>query len=601
MGRRVAAVVVTYDRLEDLKDCVSALYDQSVPLERILVIDNAGPHDLEALLEADPRLEIVRLPINTGGAGGFSRGVREALTLSCDWIWLLDDDAIPCRGALEALLEAAEAMDSTPRPVLFSAVQEFGRLALRHRRFFDSWTGLEWPLRASAYRRPWAAIDTGSFVGCLLPREAAEAIPPPSADFFLAFDDTDYSLRLKAEGIPRVLVPGSLIDHRRTAGSRLREGPFSRKHFLNIRNHLAVKQRHGRRLGLGLLLGLVYGVLVFLRSDGLKTPRQGRWLLRALHEGATQCLGPPPLSIDLASEKTRPRGLLVLIRTQGRRLSLLLEAVDSALRQKDLASVWVLVHGDRAAFESVSQVLQSSAEDRLLCLSIPDRIGVRAYPLNVALERLYQSESPPLGLTFLDDDDWLEDAFSEVLLSRLQDSLADVIQAQSRSRTVDGVEALAYTPLPAPCLLIRNFMPINSYVLRVSSLRKTRAFFDEALEVLEDWGFLQRLLALGFEFEAVSGVHSGFRLLGDGNQPVKADQRLWDRAWQTLHEAQALLLPSLSARALLKTVRAFDFKGRPPLSPEEKGLVGETLSLIQALDPAAIGADEIASVLEGIR
>lgn len=51
LKNRVAAVVVTYDRLEFLKRCVDSLHKQTVPCD-ILVVDNASTDETAQWLES---------------------------------------------------------------------------------------------------------------------------------------------------------------------------------------------------------------------------------------------------------------------------------------------------------------------------------------------------------------------------------------------------------------------------------------------------------------------------------------------------------------------------------------------------------------------
>ena len=595
---RVMAIVVTQDRLGDLKDCIEALLHQTVPLDSVLVIDNAGPNDLDALLPKDPRLTIHRHPINSGGAGGFHRGLMEGLQRAADAFWLLDDDAIPRPEALEALLVHQGLIKAGRAPILLSAVYEYGGLALRHRRQFSPRLGFEWAVPLSDYQRASIPVDTGSFVGFLLPREAALAIPLPRADFFLAFDDTEYSLRLKAEGFELLLIPASGVDHRRGIGARLRAGPFSVKHALNIRNHLYIKRHFVSFQAWGTLIGILYGFLIFLRCGGFRSFRALKALLQSLQDGIRGRLGPPRMTF-LRVLEAEHKGLCILIRTQGVRLELLREAVASALTQEAIHAVWVLVHGDQEAYGKVLEALQGIAGAVLEVIWVPGALGQRAHPLNVALRRLYEAKDLPLGLAFLDEDDRLYPNFSGVLLKALERSGADLIYAQSVAKAPDGALAPGYSPLPAPCLLVRNFMPINSFIVRVSSLKRNRVFFDEALLVTEDWGFLQRLLALGFVFEPVFGVYSEFLLGGDGNQPVKKEPGLWDQAWERLHEEQRLLWPSLNAQALLDDFLRFNFKARAPLSEAESGWIRETLQKMAAAWPWLLQDQGFLKLLEG--
>ena len=101
----VCAVVVTYNRLAMLKDCIDALERQTVPCD-ILVIDNASTDGTAEFLEASADIFHIRMKENTGGAGGFNTGMREAVKRGYRYVWIMDDDTIPYPDALEKLLEA---------------------------------------------------------------------------------------------------------------------------------------------------------------------------------------------------------------------------------------------------------------------------------------------------------------------------------------------------------------------------------------------------------------------------------------------------------------------------------------------------------------
>jgi GT2 family glycosyltransferase len=110
--QRVCAVIVTHNRKELLRECIAAVQAQTERLARILVLDNASTDGTDAMLrdefagaDADS-IEIVRLPENIGGAGGFREGLKRAADGGYDWIWLMDDDTIAAPTALERLLAA---------------------------------------------------------------------------------------------------------------------------------------------------------------------------------------------------------------------------------------------------------------------------------------------------------------------------------------------------------------------------------------------------------------------------------------------------------------------------------------------------------------
>ena len=105
---RIAAAVVTYNRKELLAECVGALLEQTYPVD-ILIIDNASTdgtrQELEELI-CQGKVQYINTGANLGGAGGFHVAVKEALIRKYDYICLMDDDTIPEKDALSALVHA---------------------------------------------------------------------------------------------------------------------------------------------------------------------------------------------------------------------------------------------------------------------------------------------------------------------------------------------------------------------------------------------------------------------------------------------------------------------------------------------------------------
>lgn len=111
MGERVCAVIVTYNRKELLRECLQAVLSQTRPPDHVLVVDNASTDGTpEMLREEFPQVEVLRLPENQGGAGGFHEGMKRAYEQGFDWLWLMDDDTLPSPRALEVLLLEGRAL-----------------------------------------------------------------------------------------------------------------------------------------------------------------------------------------------------------------------------------------------------------------------------------------------------------------------------------------------------------------------------------------------------------------------------------------------------------------------------------------------------------
>lgn len=230
---RIVAVVVTYNRMAQLRVTLSRLSEQ--PLDHILVVDNAstdGTADWLATLH-NPAFTVLRLAENTGGAGGFEAGLRAVTErFDPDWTVLLDDDARPLPGALAAFRAEVAGLDPLAREatgVIAAAVfLPQGDICEMNRpsrnpfwhpvEFLRTVTGrghrgFHLEDRHFAADAPPVAIDVASFVGFFVSRAAVALGGLPEGGLFIYGDDVIYSLRLRRLGIGIAMHPAVRFEH----------------------------------------------------------------------------------------------------------------------------------------------------------------------------------------------------------------------------------------------------------------------------------------------------------------------------------------------------------------------------------------------------
>lgn len=230
-NKNLVAVVVTYNRLEKLKQTLARLLETSaVDLKAVVVVDNASTDGTQEWLAQikDARLICLRERTNSGGAGGFSKGMREAVDrFDPDWLVVMDDDGRPETGALERFQE----LDVTPWDGIAASVfypsgeicemnrpsrnpfwhsKEFGRAFLRGRKGFH--------IQSDAYseKNP-SAIDVTSFVGFFLSRRGIELAGFPDPQLFIYGDDGIYTLGLTEKGGKICFDPRIRFEHDTTS------------------------------------------------------------------------------------------------------------------------------------------------------------------------------------------------------------------------------------------------------------------------------------------------------------------------------------------------------------------------------------------------
>ena len=246
---RVTAVLAPYNSRELLQASLAALAQQTRPVDRLVIVDNASTDGAgeaaEALVqEWGGRARLIRLTENTGGAGGFAVGIAAAIAEDgIDWVWVMDDDTVPGPDALAGALDAHERYRATGPD----------DLAVMGSRVI--WTdGEDHPMntpkakiRASSAERERAAsvgameIRSISFVSAFLRASRVRELGLPIADYFLWNDDFEYSARL-LRGARGLYVPDSVVTHKTAKRGSSDQDPGAR-FFFEVRNKLWVFRR----------------------------------------------------------------------------------------------------------------------------------------------------------------------------------------------------------------------------------------------------------------------------------------------------------------------------------------------------------------------
>lgn len=218
--RKVAAVVVTYNRLEKLKKVLASLESQTRLPQMLVIVNNAATDGTAEYLQEyaqrfalsdSIQLDIVTLEKNEGGAGGFSAGMRRSYELGADYAWIFDDDGYPEPDALDKLVlgyDNAVAELGPDVPFACSMVKFIDGTISEMNNPIPTW---DWG-RLKAKGLDIVMVSRCSFVSVLIPRWVMEAFGLPYKEYFIWFDDAEYTLRI-TKACPGVQVLDSVVLH----------------------------------------------------------------------------------------------------------------------------------------------------------------------------------------------------------------------------------------------------------------------------------------------------------------------------------------------------------------------------------------------------
>jgi len=220
---KIGVVLVTYNRLEKIKVALQKYEEQEYKPEYILVVDNCSTDGTNEFLNiwekntSSYRKEVITLPSNSGGAGGFYSGMERALNLEADWIWLSDDDAYPRKDALKNINDYYENLTSQEKKTIVamcSTVYNNGEIHKEHRNHIIL-TKLKCIIQSSSlkeYEKKAFSIDMFSYVGAIIKKDTIKKVGLDIKDFFIYCDDQEHSIRIGREG-KIMCITNSIIDH----------------------------------------------------------------------------------------------------------------------------------------------------------------------------------------------------------------------------------------------------------------------------------------------------------------------------------------------------------------------------------------------------
>ncbi len=241
---KVFIIILNYNGGERLRNCLASVFGITYPNFSVVVVDNASTDDSFRQVQKNfPDAIAIANRQNLGFAGGNNVGITCAMARQADYILLLNQDTEVESDFLEKLIETAE---NNPKIGIISPLIFWKKT----KQVWFSGGKIKWLTMKAINEnemRSGKYYASGFITGCsmLIKRTVVEKIGPLDDNFFLYYEDADFSCRVRRAGFLTVVEPSSHIYHFETSGpavgDKLYHLVFSGLRFFEKNSSVGVK------------------------------------------------------------------------------------------------------------------------------------------------------------------------------------------------------------------------------------------------------------------------------------------------------------------------------------------------------------------------
>jgi GT2 family glycosyltransferase len=269
----IAAVVVTYNRKELLRQCIECILHQKNQEPDVLIFDNASTDQTDIMVQTffgnERRVLYFNTGENLGGAGGFSYGIRKAVETGYKYLWIMDDDTMAESDTLDKLVETGELLQGK-YGFLSSYVKWKDGTSCKMN--MPSAVDPQWYDEIPfLFEHQLFRIKSASFVSCFIKSEMIRLVGLPIKEFFIWGDDTEYTERL-FQYYPGYFVYQSQVIHamkENTTASSIIDADEARleRYFYLYRNRYYIARQHGALYAIKYLFDMQAQIRQIAKTD----------------------------------------------------------------------------------------------------------------------------------------------------------------------------------------------------------------------------------------------------------------------------------------------------------------------------------------------
>lgn len=207
---KLGVILVAYGNETIIDQLLERLAETKRPGDQIVLVDNHEQHKTAARAEKHIAVDKVVRSTNIGFGAGCNLGVQQ-LSKDIDVVFFLNPDTLPAKGALDLIRGPYDKDWAAWMPLLTTKGNKVNTAgSVVHI------SGLSWVSHygedAADFKKP-REINFVSGACMLIKKKIFEQIGGFSDLYFMYYEDTDLSLRLKLAGYKLGLMPNAHVEH----------------------------------------------------------------------------------------------------------------------------------------------------------------------------------------------------------------------------------------------------------------------------------------------------------------------------------------------------------------------------------------------------
>ena len=251
--KSIAIILLNWNNSHYTIDCVNSLLNTTYQNKKIIIVDNfSNDNSVNKIKTKFPDIKIIQNKSNLGFAGGNNVGIKYAIKNKFDFIMLLNNDTVVKNTFIEPLVDSFKKNVMAVQPLILNYPDS--NTIWNNGGSINSLFGIFKTINKNKsinLIKNFNKKETEWISGCcfMIRSSVIDEIGILDDNFFVYYEDVDWSIRITEKKYKILIVPSSIIYHFEGGSwktkKKNKEGYISPyTHYLNIRNHIYLIKKH---------------------------------------------------------------------------------------------------------------------------------------------------------------------------------------------------------------------------------------------------------------------------------------------------------------------------------------------------------------------